>query len=117
VMSYFILRSLIIKISGWILDQRTVFREYLFHYLLYYKAAAIFMLPVLFVTIFCSKAWTEYMLIILLVLFIMAHLWIYGRATKIFLKKGFFIFYWILYLCTAEITPFLLLYKYISSEV
>lgn len=114
---FLLFRTIVIKITGWLLDKREVFREYLFQNLLYYKIAALLMLPILMVAIFSDIDSTVYALTAAAVLIAIAHAFIYSRGTKIILKKGIFIFYWILYLCTAEFVPFLLLYKYISIGV
>ncbi|MEJ5264399.1 MAG: DUF4271 domain-containing protein [Bacteroidales bacterium] len=117
VLLFLIFRTILIKITGWLLDRRDVFKEYLFQYLLYYKIVALLIFPFLALAIFSGKKWSEFYLAVSFVLFLLSHVFIYTRGTKIILKKGIFIFYWILYLCTAEIVPFLMLYKFISSKV
>ncbi|MGC8803673.1 MAG: DUF4271 domain-containing protein [Bacteroidales bacterium] len=114
---FLLFRAIVIRITGWLLDKRAIFREYLFHNLLYYKVVALFMLPILILAAFSDVESTSYALVAAAVLFVIAHVFIYSRGVKIILKKGIFIFYWILYLCTAEFVPFLLLYKYISMGV
>lgn len=114
---FLLFRVLTIKIVGWFLNRRDVFREYLFQNLLYYKMGSLAMLPLLIVAIFSDATWTAYTLAAAAALLLIIHLYIYARGTKIILKKGILIFYWILYLCTAEFVPFLMLYKYISTRV
>jgi len=114
---FLIFRAIIIKFTGWLLGRRDVFREYLFHSLLYYKIGSLLILPILVVAIFSDVRWTGYGLTVSAALLLLLHGFIYMRGTKIILKKGILIFYWILYLCTAEFVPFLMLYKYISTRV
>ncbi|MCX7986391.1 MAG: DUF4271 domain-containing protein [Bacteroidales bacterium] len=117
ILGFYLVKSILINIIGWIIGRQDIFREYLFHYLLYLKFTALLILPVIFFAIFSNIIWTEYALFFTGILLVIAHLFLYVRATKIIIKKGVFIFYWILYLCTAEFIPFLLLYKYLDKGV
>jgi hypothetical protein len=114
---FLLYKLIVIKFSGWLLYQRELFNEYLFHNLLYYQIAAIFIFPLLMIVAFAGSIISQYLIYSAIGIFILFQLFIYFRGTTIILKKGVLFFYWILYLCTVEILPFLLLYTYLSKQV
>jgi len=113
---YFI-RFLINKIVGFLLDQQQVFNEFIHSYFIYLKVMGLALLPLVTIISFISENYRLIFLIFgIIIIFILYTLSIF-RATRIMIKKGILIFYWILYLCTIEFLPIILLYKFISSII
>jgi hypothetical protein len=110
-------RYLINKLAGFLLDQKQAFNEFLHSNLLYYKVTGLFLLPIASFLFLVSD---QYHIILastgIALIFIIYLISIY-RATTIMLKKGILLFYWILYLCTIEFLPLLLLYKFFKVAV
>jgi len=115
VIMIFLTRYIINKLSGIILFQVQAFNEYLHSIYTIFKVSGILMLPIIF-TIFLL---TDNVRIVFLFfgVFIFFSLYIMSilRATKIMLQKGILLFYWILYLCTIEFLPIILLYKFLKT--
>jgi len=117
IVSIYVYRYIINKIFGFILYQKQVFNEYLHSTFIYYKAMGLFLLPFIFIIYILSEKFKIMALLIsLLIIFILYFISIF-RATRIMLQKGILLFYWILYLCTVEFLPIILLYKLINSRV
>jgi hypothetical protein len=111
----FMLRYISTKLAGWIFSQNAAFNEYLHSSFLYYKAAGLLILPIVSVTGFIGIETRLTLLIIGCTIFLLTYLASIFRGTKIMLKKGVLLFYWILYLCTIEFFPLILFYKYLIS--
>jgi hypothetical protein len=117
IISIFFSRYLLNKFIGYILDQKQAFDEFLHSNLLYYKVAGLFLLPVVsFLVLISPKYHFIFVLLGILIIFFIYIISIF-RATTIMLKKGILLFYWILYLCTIEFLPLLLLYKFFNAVV
>jgi hypothetical protein len=117
ILCIFFSRYLLNKFIGFILDQKQAFDEFLHSNLLYYKVAGLFLLPVSsFLALIAEKYHFTFILTGIIIIFIIYTISIF-RATTIMLKKGILLFYWILYLCTIEILPLLLLYKFFNTVV
>lgn len=113
----FFYRFIITKTFGFILFQSKTFNEYLHSNYSYFKVLGLFLLPLVLIKSFMFEKYEiELLTIGILLIFILYIISIF-RATKIILQKGILIFYWILYLCTVEFLPILLLYKYLRSFV
>jgi hypothetical protein len=113
----FFSRYLLNKFIGYILDQKQAFDEFLHSNLLYYKVTGLFLLPVVsFLALISDKYHFTFVLAGILIIFFIYIISIF-RATTIMLRKGILLFYWILYLCTIEFLPLLLLYKFFNAVV
>jgi hypothetical protein len=102
-----------VKIIGWLLFQRNSFNEFLHSSFLYYKSLGILLLPIITITSFIRVEARSPFLITGCIIILLTYLANVFRGTKIMLKKDVLLFYWILYLCTVEFFPLILLYKYI----
>lgn len=117
ILSVYFTRYLLNKFIGYILDQNHAFDEFLHSNFLYYKAAGLFLIPIVsFLTIISDQYHFALVLTGIFIIFIMYLISIF-RATAIMLKKGILLFYWILYLCIIEFLPILLLYKFFNAVV
>ena len=117
IISIYIFRFVVVKILGIILNQLQSFNEYLHSTFLYFKVAGLFLLPIAafvsYVPVHYRPAFLYFGLFIILLLYLISVF----RGTRIMLQKGILLFYWILYLCTVEFLPLLLLYKFFNTLV
>jgi hypothetical protein len=117
IISIYVYRYIFSKIFGFILNQIQVFNEYLHSMFMYYKAMGLFLLPLIFFIYVLSENYRVAILIIgAIIIFILYVISIF-RVTRIMMQKGILLFYWILYLCTVEFLPIILLYKFVYSKV
>ncbi len=113
----YIYRYIIIKFFGFILYQNQAFNEYLHSTFIYYKAMGLFLTPLIFIIFILSENYKIAILMLsIITIFVLYFISIF-RATRIMLQKGILLFYWILYLCTVEFLPIIMLYKFLKSEV
>jgi hypothetical protein len=117
ILGVYFTRYFLNKLIGFILDQKQAFDEFSHSNLLYYKVAGLFLLPVVsFLALVNVKYHFIFVLTGVFLIFIIYIISIF-RATTIMFKKGILLFYWILYLCTIEFLPLLLLYKFFNAVV
>jgi hypothetical protein len=108
-------RFIVNKILGFLFDHGKSFNEHIHSTFIYYKAAGLFLLPIVSIIPYISDSYGHILLIIgVLIIFILYIISIF-RATRIMLQKDILLFYWILYLCTIEFLPIMLIYKFINS--
>lgn len=117
IIAIFITRFLITKVLAGLLDQFQSFNEYLHSTFLYLKVTGIFLLPLVAVISFVSTPFRPVLLYFGLIVILIFYLVSIFRGSRIMLQKGVLLFYWILYLCTVEFLPIMLLYKLFNSLV
>ncbi len=113
ILVFFLLKSSLYSLLGFVNESHEETSEYLFHMRNYNKVLAIFLFPVV-----CLVAWTPfvevwYFLLAGLVMTFIFYLFTLNRGIKILMKKQFSVFYLFLYLCTLEFLPILLFLKVI----
>jgi hypothetical protein len=112
---YLFAKFLFFQLGGSIVMLKTQTEESVFNIRLYYKALGLFLLPV--VTIHSINTDTNFITIwIMAGLIIIMYFFAVIRSIYIGIRKDVSIFYLILYLCTLEILPLLLIFKLMSSE-
>lgn len=112
----FLSKYIINKSSGYILHQMRTFDEYQHSLFLYYKAMGMVLLPLTAILSFINPAYFNIVLYVSIGAISILYAVSIFRATKIMLQKGVLLFYWILYLCTIEFLPLLLLFKFIRTH-
>jgi hypothetical protein len=112
-----LLRQIINNISGFLLNQQQAFSEFSHSTFLYYKAAGAVILPLVAILSFIHPNYFKALLIFSTTVFFLFYFANYLRAMRIMRQKGVLFLYWILYLCSVEILPILLLYKWLSKMV
>jgi hypothetical protein len=110
----YIYRYIINKIFGFVFYQKQVFNEYLHSAFIYYKAMGLFLLPIILLIYIVSEKYRIGLLTIGTIIIFLLYFINVFKATRIMLQKGILLFYWILYLCTVEFLPIILIYKYLS---
>lgn len=106
------LRHFMCIITGSVSGQREVFREYLLGIYQSYRLSGIilflFVILISYTTILPAKILIPAGFVALLFMYLIRII----RLFLIFINRSISIFYWILYLCSLEILPFLILLKY-----
>ena len=112
---FLFIKILLYRVAGSISMLKEQTEESVFNIKLYYKALGLFLLPV--VTLHAIIAETNFITIWVMAAFV-AIMYIVNVVRTIYLgnRKDISIFYLILYLCTLEILPLLLIFKLISEE-
>ncbi len=112
---YLFTKILLFRLSGSVMMLKAQTEESVFNIKLYYKALGIFMLPV--VTIHGISTDSHFITIwVMTGLIIIMYIAAVVRSIYLGIRKDVSIFYLILYLCTLEILPLLLIFKLMSSE-
>ncbi len=115
VVGYFFIKKVIYYLLGALTENKQEVQEYLFSITVYNRVLGLFLLPVTTIIAFVPLYQTETLLFTGLGIIIVFYLLSLVRGGKIFLKKHFSIFYLILYLCTLEFLPLLLIYNFLLS--
>ncbi len=112
---YIFTKILLFRLGGSVMMLKSQTEESVFNIKLYYKALGLFLLPV--VTIHGISTESHLITIwIMTGLIIIMYVAAVIRSIYLGIRKDVSIFYLILYLCTLEILPLLLIFKLMSSE-
>jgi hypothetical protein len=111
VIGYFMVKKVIYYLIGILTESRSEVQEYLFSITVFNRVLGLFLLPLTAIIAFVPIYQTNLLLFTGLGIVIIFYLLSLIRGGKIFLKKHFSIFYLILYLCTLEFLPLLLIYN------
>ncbi len=115
--SFYLIKTLFIKISGHIFDGIDEVNEYLHNMFIINKTMGILLLPIVIALPYVPDnltvifLYSGYILISILLLISLI------RSFQISIKINLSIFYLILYLCTLEILPFLLVVKFFKTLI
>lgn len=96
---------------GFLFSREKVFSEYNFQVQLNYKLLGIILLPIIILSLYFNTVSTKTLLLVGIVLIISMYLHRLYRGYKIIVQHHVSIFYTILYLCTFEFLPLILLFK------
>jgi len=110
VVGYFILKKFIYYLIGVLTESKSEVLEYLFSLTVYNRVLGLFLMPVTATIAFVPLTSVEPILYAGLAVIAIFYLMSLIRGAKIFLKKHFSISYLILYLCTLEFLPLILIY-------
>ncbi|MFO7369930.1 MAG: DUF4271 domain-containing protein [Bacteroidales bacterium] len=114
---YALFRIIMMKVMGFLFLSRSLFSEYLHNTFVVNKGLGIVLFPVVVTAHYLPGVLMPVLLIAGLAAFLVAFFWKLIRAYQIIIRRDIFIFYLILYLCTLEILPFLLGYKFVISLI
>lgn len=113
VISYFTAKKTIYYLIGILTESKREVQEYLFSITVFNRVLGLFLLPVSAIIAFIPLSRVEPLLFTGLAIIAVFYLMSLIRGGKIFLKKQFSISYLILYLCTLEFLPLLLIYNFL----
>jgi len=115
VIGYFLLKKFIYYLIGVLTESKPEVQEYLFSMTVYNRVLGLFMMPFTAIIAFVPLTSVEPILYAGLVIIAIFYLMSLIRGAKIFLKKHFSISYLILYLCTLEFLPLILIYVILAN--
>ena len=110
-----LVRLILLKLIGYIFDSGNIFAEYIHNVFLANKNLGLFLIPVVVGIAYLPYQLAKISVVIGMVLIITTYLFRLVRGFQIIFRKDVFIFYLILYLCTLEILPLLLGYKFLNA--
>jgi len=111
IIGYFTAKRIIYYLIGILTESKPEVQEYLFSITSFNRVLGLFLLPLTCLIAFMPISQVEPLLYVGLGIIIIFYLMSLFRGAKIFLKKQFSISYLILYLCTLEFLPLLLIYN------
>ena len=82
-----------------------------------YKNLGIYLIPIVIGIAYIHEKLKIYVVYAGIVLFVLAYFLKFYKGIQIIIKKDVLIFYLILYLCTLEILPVLIIYKFLSDLI
>jgi hypothetical protein len=113
-----ILRYFALHAVGRIFNHPNEFREYLHQLFLIHKSLGIFFLAMVIGIAYIREDFRIYLVYLSLIVTLLAYLMRFAKGLKLILnKKDVLIFYLILYLCTLEFLPLLIVYRFFSLSV
>jgi hypothetical protein len=112
-----LVRHVILHITGYLFDKHYVFREYLHQIFLIYKSMGIYLIILVIGLAYIREELRIYFIYLGIILVFSAYFLRLFKGVRILMNKDVLIFYLILYLCTLEILPFLILYRFFSLSV
>ena len=112
-----VVRHVVLHITGYLFDSHHVFREYLHQIFLIYKSLGIYLIILVIGLAYIREDLRIYFIYLGIILVFSAYFLRLFKGVRILMNKDVFIFYLILYLCTLEILPFLILYRFFSLSV
>lgn len=110
-----LLRILLLRVSGTMFAQQSLFREYLYNIQLFSKILGIILPPLMLLALYTSGLLNQLVFGLLLVLLLGFLILRLLRGMIFSFKKGLSKLYMILYLCALEMAPLVLLYRYLEG--
>jgi len=115
VLLYTFYRFLIMKLAGFLFRRRELFAEAIYHNLLFNKVTGIVLAPLLFLITYTEGIYQDIAVYFVISAFTALMVLRFIRAILFIYKSVVLLFYFILYLCTLEILPVLVIIKLIFS--
>ncbi len=117
IMMYSLIRIALLRLTGFLFLNQGLFSEYIHNTFVVNKGAGIVLFPVVITAHYFPHPVVSAVLVTGLFILAMAFIWKTIRAYQIIKRKDVVLFYLILYLCTLEILPLLLGYKFVISLI
>jgi len=109
----FIGRFVLNYLVGLLFNWKSEMREYNYNVFLSYKVLGLIMLPFVISLAYSPEIHKSILIYIAVLIIGIFYVIRYVRGMYLLAKKGFLLFYMILYFCTIEILPLLLLYRWL----
>jgi hypothetical protein len=117
IMMYSLIRIALLRLTGFLFLNQGLFSEYIHNTFVVNKGAGIVLFPVVITAHYFPHPVVSAVLVTGLFILAMAFIWKTIRVYQIIKRKDVVLFYLILYLCTLEILPLLLGYKFVISLI
>ncbi len=114
-LAYSLFRYTVMKITGYLFNRQQLFSEAIFHNFLYNKIIGIVIIPFILLLAYTRDLYQDISLTTGLFVFLTLNIMRIIRLFVFLLRSVFLIFYFILYLCTLEIIPLLVIVKIVLS--
>ena len=115
--SFLLLRYIISHFIGHVFQKHREFQEYLHQIFLIYKNLGIYLIPIVIGTAYIHEDYRIYLIYLGTIMLFASLILRLIKGFKILVNKDVLIFYLILYLCTLEILPWLIFYRFFSLSV
>jgi len=100
------------QLVSWLFNKRNAMKEYNYNIFLSFKILGLLMIPITMAIIYLPEKYKAYALYAGIFIIIIQYVVLIIRALRIILIKEFLLFYTLLYLCTVEILPVVLIIKF-----
>jgi len=117
VMIYTLLRVALLRMTGNLFLKRSLFLEYIHSTFVVNKGTGLLLIPVVVAGHYFPQTLVSPVMLVGLFFLAVAFIWKTIRGYQIIKRKDIAIFYLILYLCTLEILPLLIGYKFIITLI
>lgn len=106
------LKTILLKLLGNVFDIERPAASYIFNFTLINNATGVVLLPLVIITAYLNTSWVAWFFYLSICVLIISFIYRLIRAFRIWATmQGAPFFYFILYICTLEISPLLILYK------
>lgn len=113
---FFILKIVILRVIGILFEMERIVREYIVFLYLFYFNSVLILIPLLLIIVFLPVQYLGFVFILLLISVVILFFYrVLGFFLSLMSGGRFSIFYLILYICTLEIAPILILVKTLSK--
>jgi hypothetical protein len=110
-------RYIISHLTGVIFNYHKLFKDYISQILIIYKIVGIILIPFIMAIAYLPDNLRIYLIISGLILLSLGYLFRFVKGIQLIFNKDVSRVYLILYLCTLEFLPALVIYKFFSSLV
>lgn len=117
VAAFYLLKYVVYKILGFILKEENTTSEYLHNLLIYNKILGITLLPITVSIPYIDPIMHKPLIILGIMMYIIFFIMSIIRGFLITIRTNVSIFYLILYLCTLEILPIIILIKFLKTTI
>lgn len=111
-----VFKYLFVKIAGYTSQTVSEMKELYFHQLIFTRVFGVFLIPMLLIFAFSDQRASTIVLYLIVSMFGILMIVRTFRSFQVFIRKGFSIFYFLLYLCALEIAPVIVFIKEIFWE-
>ena len=114
---YFLMKFVIIKTFSFLTETQQGFYEYLTNHKIFFQLQGLLLLPLGILLIFSSVEWQKYLVLIIIVLIVLFSVFRIALSILYAVRYGFSFLYILLYLCTLEILPLVVIFKSFSVKI
>ncbi len=111
------LKVFILKLTGYLFAKREIFSEYAHNISLLAKSFGLFLFPVIAGALFAPDNWLPFFIYSGLAAAILYYIAKIPRGFKLLQNKEFSLFYLFLYLCTVEIIPLIIAFRFFQTHL